>query len=98
MYKTRTILYILFTCFTMTALGQHTVQIFETSASGNKLKQLSPSTPVTGMVRVRLKPAETFQTITGFGGSFTESSAYLLGQLSKNNRKKILEAYFSAEG
>ena len=85
----------------MTALGQHTghsVQIFETSASGNKLKQLSPSAPVTGMIRVRLKPAETFQTITGFGGSFTESSAYLLDQLSKNNRKKILEAYFSAEG
>ncbi len=82
----------------MTALGQHTVQIFETSASGNKLKQLSPSAPVTGMVRVRLKPAETFQTITGFGGSFTESSAYLLDQLSTNNRKKILEAYFSAEG
>ena len=56
----------------MTALGQrtgHSVQIFETSASGNKLKQLSPSAPVTGMVRSGCqKPAETFQTITGFGG------------------------------
>ena len=43
-------------------------------------------------------PEEKFQTITGFGGSFTEASASLLNRLSKENRKKILDAYFSENG
>jgi len=47
---------------------------------------------------ININPEETFQTITGFGGSFTEASAYLLNKLSKENRKKILDAYFSEEG
>ena len=33
-----------------------------------------------------------------FGGAFTESSAYLLNQLSKENRDKIITAYFSKDG
>lgn len=36
--------------------------------------------------------------ITGFGGSFTEASAHLLNQLGKENRDKILEAYFGESG
>ena len=44
------------------------------------------------------KPEVKFQTITGFGGSFTESSAYLLNRLSKKNRDTILNAYFSEDG
>ena len=41
---------------------------------------------------------EKFQTITGFGGAFTESSAYLVNKLSEENRKKIMNAYFSEDG
>jgi glucosylceramidase len=40
----------------------------------------------------------TYQTITGFGGSFTEASASLLNRLSKDNRDKIIEAYFGESG
>ena len=47
---------------------------------------------------IKLIPEEAYQTITGFGGAFTESSAYLLNKLSKENRKKIIDAYFSPEG
>ena len=50
------------------------------------------------VITIDLNPEEKFQTITGFGGSFTESSAYLLNRLSKENRKKVLDAYFSEEG
>ena len=39
-----------------------------------------------------------YQTITGFGGAFTESSAYLLNKLSKKNRDTIIKAYFGREG
>ena len=36
---------------------------------------------------ININPDEKFQTITGFGGSFTESSAYLLNKLSFISKK-----------
>ena len=74
------------------------VKVFETSASGNKLTELTDFTPSADAISIKLLPEEKFQTITGFGGAFTESSAYLLNKLSKENRKKIIDAYFSEEG
>ncbi len=74
------------------------IKIYETSASGAQLKEVSVSDIAENALVITLKPEEKFQTITGFGGSFTEASASLLNQLSSTNRKKILEAYFSDEG
>ncbi|MEL6730901.1 MAG: glycoside hydrolase family 30 protein [Bacteroidota bacterium] len=75
------------------------VEIVETSAAGNKLAVVEPSEEAkASAIAISLKPDETFQTITGIGGSFTEASAYLLNQLSEPNRRKILEAYFSDAG
>jgi glucosylceramidase len=78
--------------------NQLDVQVFETSASGNQLKEVAVGTEVKTPIEIVIKPEEQFQTITGFGGSFTESSAWLLNQLSKENRDLILKAYFSKEG
>ena len=50
------------------------------------------------MSSITINPEKTFQTITGFGGAFTESSAYLLNKLSKKNRDTIIEAYFAEDG
>ena len=89
-------------CISMMAVSQNNRQVaevFETSAGGNKLTPVLQSTAPTGKaVSIVLKPQERFQAITGFGGSFTEASAYLLNKLGKANRDKILNAYFSAEG
>lgn len=77
------------------------VQIFETSASGNQLTQIEPlavDEEVDLLPVIRILPDQKFQTITGFGGAFTESSAYLLKKLSQKNRDLILKAYFSEEG
>lgn len=75
------------------------VEVFETSAKGNKLTKLNEFISVdTAQVSIKLMPEQTFQTITGFGGAFTESSAYLLNKLSKKNRDTILKAYFAKEG
>jgi len=74
------------------------VEVFETSTSGNQLKKMSEFPSSSNAVSVKILPEKKFQTITGFGGSFTESSAYLLNQLSKKNRNLILEAYFGSEG
>mgnify|MGYP000710264717 CR=1 FL=1 len=74
------------------------IEVFETSASGNKLSKLTEFQSSDVKTTIELVPEETFQTITGFGGAFTESSAYLLNKLSKENRDTILKAYFSKEG
>ncbi len=74
------------------------VEVYETSSNGNQLTKLEEIAPTNPTETVRILPNETFQTITGFGGSFTESSAYLLNKLSKENRQKILEAYFGESG
>lgn len=74
------------------------IKVYETSESGNKLKEINQFIDTQNKVKITINPDEKFQTITGFGGSFTEASASLLNRLSKENRKKILEAYFGQEG
>ena len=78
--------------------GKVTVEVYETSAQGNALKKIEALSSAENPVLIKINPEEKFQTITGFGGSFTEASAYLLNKLSKANRDKILNAYFSKEG
>ncbi|MBT8237583.1 MAG: glycosyl hydrolase family 30 [Croceitalea sp.] len=73
-------------------------EVYETSAEGNKLQPITNIEAKENLLKLRLMPEQKFQTITGFGGSFTESSAYLLNQLSADNRKKIIDAYFGEEG
>lgn len=74
------------------------VQVYETSATGNSLKKITDFSQNSNPIIITLNPEEKFQTITGFGGAFTESSAYLLTKLSEANRKKIINAYFGADG
>ena len=74
------------------------VEVYETSASGNKLTKLSDFNSQEPETIITILPEEVYQTITGFGGSFTESSSYLLNKLSKGNRTKVLEAYFGEDG
>ena len=73
-------------------------EVYETSANGNSLKKITEFSAGKTPAVITLNPEEKFQTITGFGGSFTESSASLLNKLSVANRKKILEAYFGESG
>jgi glucosylceramidase len=72
--------------------------VYETSAGGNKLTKVSGFTPEKNSSIIKLDPQQKLQTITGFGGSFTEASAYLLNRLSKDRRDTIIQAYFSEEG
>lgn len=74
------------------------VDVYETSENGNKLKKLTEFPSEGVAISIKLLPDNKYQTITGFGGSFTESSAYLLNKLSKKNREVILKAYFGQQG
>lgn len=38
-----------------------------------------------------------YQEVLGFGGAFTESSAYLYSLMSEEDKKRFLELYFSRE-
>ena len=74
------------------------VEVYETSAKGNHLKEVKGFSAQGKVSSLKILPKEKYQTITGFGGSFTESTAYLLNQLSKENRDKVIEAYFGESG
>ena len=74
------------------------IEVYETSAAGHKLTPLN-SFSIGGVVsEINLNLEEKLQTITGFGGAFTESSAYLLNRLSPEKKDQIINAYFSKEG
>lgn len=74
-----------------------TVTIYQTSADGDQLSVVPPVEEQSGFT-ITIDPTITFQTLQGFGGAFTESTSYLLKQVSDSSRVKILKAYFSEEG
>ncbi|WP_093672162.1 glycoside hydrolase family 30 protein [Tenacibaculum sp. MAR_2009_124] len=74
------------------------IEVYETSASGNKLTLLTNFTNSETATKIVIDATTKYQTITGFGGAFTESSAYLLNRLGEENRKKVIDAYFSRDG
>lgn len=74
------------------------LEVYETSESGNQLTQITNFQQAENPSSIKVNSETELQTITGFGGAFTESSAYLLNQLSSEKRNLILKAYFSREG
>ncbi|PXX98055.1 glycosyl hydrolase family 30 [Marinifilum breve] len=74
------------------------VEVYETSAAGNKLQKVEAVEIKEAVVTIAIKPEQKFQEIIGFGGSFTESTAYLMNQIGEENRKLILDAYFGEKG
>lgn len=73
--------------------------VFQTSAAGDKLTEINlSSNPSESQVTITLNDRIEHQTIQGFGGAFTESSATVINQLSQAQRNKIMEAYFSDKG
>jgi len=74
--------------------SQLTVDVYETSAKGNKLTAITEFSNNETASSLKIFPNQKFQTITGFGGSFTESSAYLLNKIGKENREKNYQGLF----
>lgn len=78
--------------------GSYSVRIVETSASGHALSEIQAAPPCNDAVFVDVDIRSPHQTILGFGGSFTESSAHLLSRMSSPQRDRVINAYFSNEG
>lgn len=74
--------------------------VYQTSASGDQLQLKSAFTfdENDSAISIVIDPEQKFQSIIGFGGSFTESSAHLLMGLSKEKRQEVIQAYFGDHG
>lgn len=75
------------------------VSVYQTTRQGDRLKEIealpySSNTDYT----LKLDPSTTYQTLVGIGGSFTESSAQVLSELSAKQRTSVLQKYFSPDG
>jgi len=46
---------------------------------------------------INIAPDRKYQTILGFGGAFTETSAYNYSLMSEESKRKIIEAYFDKD-
>jgi len=46
---------------------------------------------------INIFPEIHYQEIIGFGGAFTETSAYNFSRMSEKNKREIIDAYFSKE-
>lgn len=78
---------------------QLAIDAFETAADGTKLAPVKPTeSDRDASLKITIDTSQKFQTITGFGGAFTESSAYLLNKVKPAARERILAAYFSDSG
>ncbi len=79
-----------------------TATVMQTSRGGDKLAEIATlqfaDAEATDRPTIALDPATEYQTILGFGGSFTESTAYVLNQLSDAKRQEVIEAYFGPSG
>ena len=78
------------------------VRVIQTSRQGDKCSEKSQlnfsAAGNKDAISIHIDPEQRFQLLEGFGGSFTESSAYVLNQLSPEKRDEVIRAYFSAEG
>ncbi len=76
------------------------VTVIQTSKSGDKCAVKIKAELSKGIKnpsnQIILNPKIKYQEILGFGGAFTESSAYVLNQLSKEKREAVINSYFSA--
>ncbi len=79
--------------------GDMSLTILQTSADGDKLTIIHPVKDAEAITdTVVINSTVEFQTITGFGGAFTESSAYVLNKLSPRTKHQVMAAYFSDSG
>jgi len=84
--------------FNPSSNDEKSITVYETSKSGHQLTVVNPFVNTKDAASIIVDLNREKQTITGFGGAFTEASASLLNQLGEENRTKILNAYFAKEG
>jgi glucosylceramidase len=58
----------------------------------------SPSTSSDDSIGIKIDPTSSYQSMMGFGGALTQSSATVYKQLSEENKKEFIAAYYGEGG
>ena len=78
------------------------VSVIQTSQAGDRLASKAAMNFIaddgSAISTINVFSGSTYQKIIGFGGAFTESSAYVLSHISAAKRTEVLNAYFSPNG
>ncbi|MBQ9230009.1 MAG: glycoside hydrolase family 30 protein [Prevotella sp.] len=74
------------------------IKVWETNSAGDQLVEKTEFAPAEKTVTIEVNSQEERQTLVGIGGSFTEATSSLLARLSKENRQKVIDAYFGPDG
>jgi glucosylceramidase len=75
------------------------IEAYQTSREGDRLQSITPLRSYAKTEHtLSINPEKTYQTIIGFGSSFTEAGAHALSELSGDKRAEVLNSYFSPEG
>ena len=87
---------VLASCGNQTVEGTYSeAAVIQTSKSGDKLTVVDSLKFETAgeetKAEVIIDPETKYQEIAGFGGAFTESSAYVLGKMSTEKRAEVME-------
>jgi glucosylceramidase len=93
-------LFAILSLFAALSYGQ-TVTWMRTSSGGDRLKVQSLTLHPTGTaatVTITVTPSTPYQSMVGFGGSFTDAGASVLNTLPSAKRQEILNAYFGPTG
>jgi glucosylceramidase len=74
-------------------------QVILSSQAGDKLMRNANLTFMaddgSALPTITVTPATTYQSITGFGASFTETATYVLARISAAKRAEVLNAFFN---
>jgi glucosylceramidase len=82
------------------AYGQN-VTWMRSSSGGDQCKTQALTFGATGTaqtVNITVTPTTTYQTMMGFGGSFTDAGAWALNSLSPTDRATVVKLYFGPTG
>jgi glucosylceramidase len=76
------------------------IEVYQTSRDGDRLAPVHIRKPPVSEPSRSLKvdASKTYQTLIGIGGSFTESGASVLAELSAQKQAEVMLAYFSPDG
>lgn len=96
MYKK--IIFLAFFIQACSANDQIELEVYETSSSGHQLTSVDDFVTSENHSEITINQDTRYQEIIGFGGAFTEATAYNLSKLSPSNRTEVLNAYFSNVG
>ena len=89
-------------CFSITAIAQNEKKVKVFSSEKSSIKEMFVQKESVALVPdvetenllINVYPQMIYQEVLGFGGSFTETSAYNFAQVSDDVKLKLAEAYF----